>query len=103
MKFSEEELRSIKEKINNDPKTKDLSQEARETLMANLSGYLLSKMKEPGVNARVNGLGIGVNVPLHKILQGLSFSLGTGSTMDGKIFAGLSLAWNREVIEWKDG
>ena len=71
--------------------------------MANLSGYLLSKMKESGANAKVNGLGIGVNVPLNQILKGLSFSLGTGATMEGKSFAGVSVAWNTEVVKWKDG
>jgi hypothetical protein len=80
-----------------------LSAAARETLMANLSGYLLSKMKESGANAKVNGLGIGVNVPLNQILKGLSFSLGTGATMEGKSFAGVSVAWNTEVVKWKDG
>mgnify|MGYP001737073274 CR=1 FL=1 len=101
--FSREELKAIEDKIATDPATKNLSAAARETLMANLSGYLLSKMKESGANAKVNGLGIGVNVPLNQILKGLSFSLGTGATMEGKSFAGVSVAWNTEVVKWKDG
>ena len=101
--FSKEELKAIEDKIATDPATKNLSAAARETLMANLSGYLLSKMKESGANAKVNGLGIGVNVPLNQILKGLSFSLGTGATMEGKSFAGVSVAWNKEVVKWKDG
>lgn len=101
--FSKEELKAIEDKIATDPATKNLSAAARETLMANLSGYLLSKMKESGANAKVNGLGIGVNVPLNQILKGLSFSLGTGATMEGKSFAGVSVAWNTEVVKWKDG
>jgi len=101
--FSKEELKGIEDKIATDPATKNLSAAARETLMANLSGYLLSKMKESGANAKVNGLGIGVNVPLNQILKGLSFSLGTGATMEGKSFAGVSVAWNTEVVKWKDG
>lgn len=101
--LSKEELKAIEDKIATDPATKNLSAAARETLMANLSGYLLSKMKESGANAKVNGLGIGVNVPLNQILKGLSFSLGTGATMEGKSFAGVSVAWNTEVVKWKDG
>lgn len=101
--FSKEELKGIEDKIATDPATKNLSAAARETLMANLSGYLLSKMKESGANAKVNGLGVGVNVPLNQILKGLSFSLGTGATMEGKSFAGVSVAWNTEVVKWKDG
>lgn len=101
--FSKEELKAIEDKIATDPATKNLSAAARETLMANLSGYLLSKMKESGANAKVNGLGIGVNVPLNQILKGLSFSLGTGATMEGKSFAGVSVAWNTEVVKWKAG
>lgn len=101
--LSKEELKAIEDKIATDPATKNLSAAARETLMANLSGYLLSKMKESGANAKVNGLGIGVNVPLNQILKGLSFSLGTGATMEGKSFAGVSVAWNKEVVKWKDG
>ena len=55
--------------------------------MANLSGYLLSKMKESGANAKVNGLGIGVNVPLNQIFEGTFFFLwGTGATNGGKVF-----------------
>ena len=101
--LSKEELKAIEDKIATDPATKNLSAAARETLMANLSGYLLSKMKESGANAKVNGLGIGVNIPLNQILKGLSFSLGTGATMEGKSFAGVSVAWNTEVVKWKDG
>lgn len=101
--FSKEELKGIEDKIATDPATKNLSAAARETLMANLSGYLLSKMKESGANAKVNSLGIGVNIPLNQILKGLSFSLGTGATMEGQLFAGVSLAWNTEVVKWKDG
>ena len=102
-RLTPEELKQIEDKINTDPATRELSQQARDTLMANLSSYLLSKMREPGVNANVNGLGVGVNVPLNQILKGLSFSLGTGATMEGKSFAGVSVAWNTEVVKWKDG
>jgi hypothetical protein len=86
-KLTPEELKQIADKINTDPATKDLSQQARDTLMANLSSYLLSKMREPGVNANVNGLGVGVNVPLNQILKGLSFTLGTGASLEGQPFA----------------
>ena len=102
-RLTPEELKQIEDKINTDPATRELSQQARDTLMANLSSYLLSKMREPGVNANVNGLGVGVNIPLNQILKGLSFSLGTGATMEGKSFAGVSVAWNTEVVKWKDG
>ena len=60
-------------------------------------------MKEPGVNANVNGLGVGVNMPLNQILKGLSLNLGTGSSLDGQPFVGVSLAWNTEVAKWKTG
>ena len=102
-KLTPEELKQIEDKINTDPATRELSQQARDTLMANLSSYLLSKMREPGVNANVNGLGVGVNVPLNQILKGLSLNLGTGSSLDGQPFVGVSLAWNTEVAKWDTG
>lgn len=86
-RLTPEELKQIEDKINTDPATRELSQQARDTLMANLSSYLLSKMREPGVNANVNGLGVGVNVPLNQILKGLSFTLGTGASLEGQPFA----------------
>ena len=102
-KLTPEELKQIEDKINTDPATRELSQQARDTLMANLSSYLLSKMKEPGVNANVNGLGVGVNVPLNQILKGLSFTLGTGASLEGQPFAWISVAWNTEVAKWDTG
>ena len=102
-KLKQEELKQIEDKINTDPATKDLSQQARDTLMANLSSYLLSKMRESGVNANVNGLGVGVNVPLNQILKGLSFTLGTGASLEGQPFAWISVAWNTEVAKWDTG
>ena len=102
-KLTPEELKQISDKINTDPATRELSQQARDTLMANLSSYLLSKMREPGVNANVNGLGVGVNVPLNQILKGLSFTLGTGASLEGQPFAWISVAWNTEVAKWDTG
>ena len=102
-KLTPEELKQIEDKINTDPATRELSQQARDTLMANLSSYLLSKMREPGVNANVNGLGVGVNVPLNQILKGLSFTLGTGASLEGQPFAWISVAWNTEVAKWDTG
>ena len=102
-RLTPEELKQIEDKINTDPATRELSQQARDTLMANLSSYLLSKMREPGVNANVNGLGVGVNVPLNQILKGLSFTLGTGASLEGQPFAWISVAWNTEVVKWDTG
>lgn len=102
-KLTPEELKQIEDKINTDPATRELSQQARDTLMANLSSYLLSKMREPGENANVNGLGVGVNVPLNQILKGLSFTLGTGASLEGQPFAWISVAWNTEVAKWDTG
>ena len=102
-KLTPEEQKQISDKINTDPATRELSQQARDTLMANLSSYLLSKMREPGVNANVNGLGVGVNVPLNQILKGLSFTLGTGASLEGQPFAWISVAWNTEVAKWDTG
>ena len=102
-KLTPEELKQIEDKINTDPATRELSQQARDTLMANLSSYLLSKMREPGVNANVNGLGVGVNVPLNQILKGLSLTLGTGASLEGQPFAWISVAWNTEVAKWDTG
>ena len=102
-KLTQEELKQISDKINTDPATRELSQQARDTLMANLSSYLLSKMREPGVKANVNGLGVGVNVPLNQILKGLSFTLGTGASLEGQPFAWISVAWNTEVAKWDTG
>ena len=101
--IKQEELKQIEDKINTDPATRGLSQQARDTLMANLSSYLLSKMREPGVDKNVNGLGVGVNVPLNQILKGLSFTLGTGISIEGEPFVGVSLAWNTEAVKWKTG
>ena len=101
--IKQEELKQILDKINTDPAIRELSQQARDTLMANLSSYLLSKMREPGVNANVNGLGVGVNVPLNQILKGLSFTLGTGASLEGQPFAWISVAWNTEVAKWDTG
>ena len=102
-KLTQEELKQIEDKINTDPAIRELSQQARDTLMANLSSYLLSKMREPGVKANVNGLGVGVNVPLNQILKGLSFTLGTGASLEGQPFAWISVAWNTEVAKWDTG
>lgn len=102
-KIKQEELKQIEDKINTDPATRELSQQARDTLMANLSSYLLSKMREPGVDKNVNGLGVGVNVPLNQILKGLSFTLGTGISIEGELFVGVSLAWNTKAVKWKTG
>lgn len=102
-RLTPEELKMIEEKINALPEARDLSEQVRDTLMANLSSYLLSKMREPGVNANVNGLGVGVNMPLNQILKGLSLNLGTGSSLDGQPFVGVSLAWNTEVAKWDTG
>ena len=102
-KLTPEELKQISDKINTDPATRELSQQARDMLMANLSSYLLSKMREPGVNANVNGLGVGVNVPLNQILKGLSFTLGTGASLEGQPFAWISVVWNTEVAKWDTG
>ena len=102
-KLTPEELKMIEEKINALPEARDLSEQVRDTLMANLSSYLLSKMREPGVNANVNGLGVGVNVPLNQILKGLSFTLGTGASLEGQPFAWISVAWNTEVAKWDTG
>ena len=102
-KLTPEELKQIEDKINTDPAIRELSQQARDTLMANLSSYLLSKMREPGVKANVNGLGVGVNVPLNQILKGLSFTLGTGASLEGQPFAWISVAWNTEVAKWDTG
>ena len=101
--IKQEELKQIEDKINTDPAIRELSQQARDTLMANLSSYLLSKMREPGVKANVNGLGVGVNVPLNQILKGLSFTLGTGASLEGQPFAWISVAWNTEVAKWDTG
>lgn len=102
-RLTPEEQQMIADKINTDPATRDLSQQARDALMANLSGYLLAKMREPGVNANVNGLGVGMNVPLNQILKGLSFNLGTGASLEGQPYAGVSIAWNTEVAKWGTG
>ena len=101
--IKQEELKQIEDKIKTDPATRGLSQQARDTLMANLSSYLLSKMREPGVDKNVNGLGVGVNVPLNQILKGLSFTLGTGISLEGQLFVGVSLAWNTKAVKWKTG
>lgn len=81
-KLSPEDMKALQDKINTDPATKDISEEARESIMNTLSGHLLAKMKEPGVNAGVNGLGVGVNMPLHQVIKGLSLNLGAGATTE---------------------
>lgn len=46
---------------------------------------------------RQSGLGAGVDIPLTKILKGLSFNFGTRYNEDGSINAGVNLAWNGSV------
>ena len=46
---------------------------------------------------RQSGLGAGVDIPLTKILKGLSFNFGARYSEDGSINAGVNLAWNGSV------
>lgn len=101
--FAPEDLQKIQNKIDTDLATKDLPAATRAELMSSTSSYLLSKMQEKGANASVNGLGVGVNVPLSQILEGLSFTAGTGTNFDGGLFAGIGLAWNTKVATWETG
>lgn len=101
--FAAEELQKIQNKIDTDPTTKYLPVATKAELMSSLSSYLLSKMQEKGANANVNGLGVGVNVPLSQILEGLSFTAGTGTNFEGGLFAGIGLAWNAKVATWETG
>lgn len=101
--FSPEELQKIQNKIDTDPVTKDFSAAQKAEIMSSLSSYLLTKMQEVSPNAKVNGLGVGINVPLADILDGLSFTIGTGVNVDGGRFAGVGLAWNTKVATWETG
>lgn len=98
--FSPEELQKIQNKIDTDPVTKDFSAAQKAEIMSSLSSYLLTKMQEVSPNAKVNGLGVGINLPLADILDGLSFTIGTGVNVDGGRFAGVGLAWNHKVTDW---
>ena len=51
-------------------------------------------------SANLSGVSAGMNLPLDQILKGLSINLGTGVTKDGKPFAGVGLAWNKEAAKW---
>lgn len=101
--FAPEDLQQIQNKIDTDPATKGLPEATKAELMSSLSSYLLTKMQDVGPNASVNGLGVGVNVPLNQILEGLSFTAGTGTNFDGGLFAGIGLAWNTKVAERETG
>ena len=46
---------------------------------------------------RQSGLGAGVDIPLTRILKGLSFNFGARYSEDGSINAGVNLAWNGSV------
>ena len=46
---------------------------------------------------RQSGLGAGVDIPLTRILKGLSFNFGARYSEDGSINVGVNLAWNGSV------
>lgn len=95
-----EQLQLLQTKVDTDPETKDLSAADKQLVMSTTSAYLLAKMKEAGPQAGINGLGVGVNIPFEKYLEGLSFTLGTGLTNEGVSYLGVGLAWNHKVTEW---
>lgn len=95
-----EQLQLLQTKVDTDPETKDLSAADKQLVMSTTSAYLLAKMKEAGPQAGINGLGVGVNIPFEKYLEGLSFTLGTGLTNEGASYLAVGLAWNRKVTEW---
>ena len=102
-KFSPEDIKLIKETIDAAPALQGLSESGKELVLSSTASYLLAEMKKGNListSANLSGVSAGMNLPLDQILKGLSFNLGTGVTKDGKPFAGVGLAWNKEAAKW---
>ena len=66
-------------------KLKNLPPAAKEMLQNSLSAYLAEKMQDVDPKTNLNGLGVGVGIPLNQILQNLTLNLSTGLTDNGPL------------------
>ena len=97
--LTEEELNWIKQTI--DEQCRDLTAGQRDNLHTQLSSYLLAQMKSQWNDISVNGLWVGVWVPLNTILKGLSLNLWVWwREWKDNYFLGVWLSWNNSIIKW---
>ena len=103
-KVTEIEAKSAKAKAEGRDKDAENYQKAAEKLKK--LRYMDAKLLREGLREvlegqaaaiRQSGLGAGVDIPLTRILKGLSFNFGARYSEDGSINAGVNLAWNGSV------
>ena len=103
-KVTEIEAKSAKAKAEGRDKDAENYQKAAEKLkkLRDMDAKLLREglrevLEGQAAAIRQSGLGAGVDIPLTRILKGLSFNFGARYSEDGSINAGVNLAWNGSV------
>ena len=103
-KVTEIEAKSAKAKAEGRDKDAENYQKAAEKLkkLRDMDVKLLREglrevLEGQAAAIRQSGLGAGVDIPLTRILKGLSFNFGARYSEDGSINAGVNLAWNGSV------
>lgn len=103
-KVTEIEAKSAKAKVEGRYKDAENYQKAAEKLkkLRDMDAKLLREglrevLEGQAAAIRQSGLGAGVDIPLTRILKGLSFNFGARYSEDGSINAGVNLAWNGSV------
>ena len=103
-KVTEIEAKAAKAKAEGRDKDAENYQKAAEKLkkLRDMDAKLLREglrevLEGQAAAIRQSGLGAGVDIPLTKILKGLSFNFGARYSEDGSINAGVNLAWNGSV------
>lgn len=103
-KVTEIEAKSAKAKAEGRDKDAENYQKAAEKLkkLRDMDAKLLREglrevLEGQAATIRQSGLGAGVDIPLTRILKGLSFNFGARYSEDGSINAGVNLAWNGSV------
>lgn len=104
VKVTEIEAKSAKAKAEGRDKDAENYQKAAEKLkkLRDMDAKLLREglrevLEGQAAAIRQSGLGAGVDIPLTRILKGLSFNFGARYSEDGSINAGVNLAWNGSV------
>ena len=103
-KVTEIEAKSAKAKAEGRDKDAENYQKAAEKLkkLRDMDAKLLREglrelLEGQAAAIRQSGLGAGVDIPLTRILKGLSFNFGARYSENGSINAGVNLAWNGSV------
>ena len=103
-KVTEIEAKAAKAKAEGRDKDAENYQKAAEKLkkLRDMDAKLLREglrevLEGQAAAIRQSGLGAGVDIPLTRILKGLSFNFGARYSEDGSINAGVNLAWNGSV------